>query len=99
MSDTFGIERLRTGYRRLERTTRHEHDTCIGPLAHDHFGGATKHWHQARSAASEFGPEPAPEQLPEIVRVLVEVRTCGSCGHPVIYWSGDFRHLSPACPG
>lgn len=29
--------------------------------------------------------------------VLVEVRQC-SCGNPVFYWGGDFRHLTSRCP-
>lgn len=99
MTDYFGIDRLRTGYRReQDRSTRHEHDTILGALNHDHFGGATKHWHKAGSAASEFGPEPAPEQFPARKMQIVEVRTCGRCGQPVIYWGGDFKHLAPACP-
>ena len=99
MSDNFGIDRLRTGYRRLERSTRHEHQTVLGALSHDHPAGATRHWHQAGSGAPEFGPEPAPEEMPQGSRtLLLEVRTCDSCKQPVIYWGGDFRHLAPGCP-
>jgi hypothetical protein len=98
VSDTFGIDRLRTGYRRLEHSTMHEHQTVLGTLRHDHSAGATKHWHQAGSGAPEFGPEPEPEKMPETQRLLLEVRTCGRCQQPVIYWGGDFKHLSAACP-
>lgn len=30
---------------------------------------------------------------------ILEVRTCGSCLQPVVYWAGDFRHLAARCPG
>jgi hypothetical protein len=28
----------------------------------------------------------------------VEVRACTICLQPVIYWDGDFRHLTVRCP-
>lgn len=37
------------------------------------------------------------DPTPEARRVFAEVRTCGQCGEPVVYWGGSFRHLSHAC--
>jgi hypothetical protein len=49
---------LRLGYRRLERSTRHEHVAGGQVTEHQHSAGGTKHWHMPGSGAPEFGPEP-----------------------------------------
>jgi hypothetical protein len=38
------------------------------------------------------------DQSPKDGRLLLEVRTCGLCLGPVVYWEGQFLHLTPACP-
>lgn len=83
-----------TGYRRLNHSTTHEHQADGVTVEHDHSAGATKHWHRAGSSAPEFGPEDQPAGAR---MVLVEMRTCGKCQQPVIYWDGDFRHLTASC--
>lgn len=70
----------RTGYRRLNHSTTHEHQADGVTVEHDHSAGATKH-------------QPAGARM-----VLVEMRTYGKCQQPVIYWDGDFRHLTASCP-
>lgn len=85
----------RTGYRRLNHSTTHEHQADGVTVQHEHSAGATKHWHRAGSGAPEFGPEGQPAGAS---MVLVEMRTCGKCQQPVIYWGGDFRHLADGCP-
>lgn len=30
--------------------------------------------------------------------VTVEIRACAICLQPLIYWDGDFRHLTAYCP-
>lgn len=88
----------RAGYRRLNHGTEHEHFIDGKPAAHDHRAGGTRHWHSGGSDAAEFGLEPVTGGAPlGAGRMLLEVRRCGACGKPVIYWDGDFRHLTPNC--
>jgi hypothetical protein len=43
-------------------------------------------------------PAPEEDQPAQSRLVLMEVRECGACLGPVVYWDGDFRHLASTCP-